>query len=457
VNDIPKSIKDRYAALFRLAPRDQKIYLVGGVVRDWVLEKENKDIDVLCEHDSFGIARQWAELNRGAFYVLDEGRGTSRVILDNHGEKSVFDFARQQGNTLEEDLSARDFTINAMAIDFTSLDTVIDPMHGIDDLRQGKLRACSSASFKLDPVRVIRAFRYAAAYKLSIDPNTKSILTLSVPALRMISEERKRDEFFKILDLDDPIEALKQLQETEIISQIGLPLQSDEGFTFIASLVNWLTLVRKETSDTNANKYMIEESLIRYRKQYAAFLNQRNTSDRNLRQLLLLFSLIRGLGEEKIVSIAQQLLLANEEIQRLTCLMKFQQDINKLMIKEEPITDRELYTFFNHVGVVGLDLCWLMLAGQSDSQRQKAYLHRAGRIFECWFEHPQVANPVPFLNGNDLMIQFDLTPGPTIGKLLNQMKEEQAAGIITNRQQALEWIEAQVSSLKNRQYWENQE
>ena len=453
----PSPIKQKFAELFQLAQGDQKIYLVGGVVRDLVLGREYKDIDVLCELDSFQIARKWADLNKGAFYLLDEERGAARVILDQGGKKLVFDFVRQQGESLEEDLSARDFSINSLVIDFTSLETIIDPLHGLDDLQNGRLRPCSSISFTLDPVRVIRAFRYAAAYSLSIDAETRSLIKLSVDDLKSVSGERKRDELFKILDLDHPIRALEQLNEFNIFQQLEIPSDASDSFPLVSSLVDWFALIRNEARDTNSQDNSAATPLFRYFKPYADLLGQRNTSNRNLKQLLLLYPLLSGLTEMRIASHAQNLLLTNDEVHRLLLLKKYQTAAENLLNKEQVITDREMFLFFNQTEAAGLDLCLLILAQQTSLGKKKIVLDQAGKLFECWFDHPQIVNPIPLLNGNDLMMNFDLTPGPVIGKLINQLREEQAAGEISDRQQALDWMEVQVSSLKNNQYWEKRD
>jgi tRNA nucleotidyltransferase/poly(A) polymerase len=165
-------VKEQFTELLQLNSQNQKIYLVGGVVRDQILGRKKKDIDILCEKDSRSIAKHWAEIKRGAFYILDEQRNTCRVILNEAGQKTIYDFATQQGHDLLDDLSARDFTLNAMAIEFSAPDVLIDPLGGIADIEHSLLKACSAASFSSDPVRTIRAIRYANAYQLKIDPDT---------------------------------------------------------------------------------------------------------------------------------------------------------------------------------------------------------------------------------------------------------------------------------------------
>jgi tRNA nucleotidyltransferase/poly(A) polymerase len=443
------SFLEKNKDLNQLSNGEQKIYYVGGAVRDLVLGRENKDIDLLCEKETFKVARQWAAMKHGSFYILDDERGTARVILSQNGNRLVYDFARQQGETLLADLSARDFTINAMAIDLDDLGTVIDPLNGQKDLAEKKLRCCSESSFSIDPVRVIRAFRYAAAYDLRIMEETRVLLRNSISGLEAISPERKRDEFFKLLDLDDPIPAVIQMRKESVLRQLGIP-DTDKVEYGIASFIA-LFFNGKEVFGNGISDEAVQVLI----RQYLESRQIRNTSERNLRQLLLFYSLIMDSEIESIENISQQLLLTNDEIQHVTTLKQNRIETLSLLSKGEGISRRELYQFFSRTNSAGLDLCLIAIAEANSTQQKELFTLASGKIFDTWFNHPEVVNPVLLLTGKDLMFTFDLTPGPAIGKLLALLKEEQAAGTISDRQQAVEWLEPFVNSIKNQQYWED--
>jgi hypothetical protein len=108
------------------------------------------------------------------------------------------------------------------------------------------------------------------------------------------------------------------------------------------------------------------------------------------------------------------------------------------------------------VDIAGLDLSLLALTSQissSDDLIIKNYAKIAQTIFFCWFERQNMVKPVPLLNGKDLMMNFDLPPGPIIGKLLESLREEQGAGIIKTRDQAMCWMEEQVNQLVDQRRW----
>lgn len=123
------------------ASTSRPIYLVGGSVRDRILGRENHDLDFVLPGKTGSVARHVANQVRGAFYVLDEERDTSRVVLEESGQKSMLlDFASMRSDTLEGDLRGRDFRINAMALDVTKLGELIDPLGGMKDLTEKKSR-----------------------------------------------------------------------------------------------------------------------------------------------------------------------------------------------------------------------------------------------------------------------------------------------------------------------------
>jgi len=455
-------LKEQYAELLQIKPQNQKVYLVGGAVRDLVLGHIKNDVDVLCEKDSKSVALQWAGKKAAAFYVLDDARKTYRVIITNEAkEKLIYDFAFQQGKTIEDDLSMRDFTINAMAIDFAAPEKLIDPLHGVQDIEQKLLRVCSAASFSSDPIRTLRAVRYSITYQLQIEANTSRLLSSSVHALQEVSGERKRDELFKILDLKNPVPALEILWKEGILSQLGIPEISMENIHQTDSLVRLFDHIE----DTQAEKSEVLlsgffEAINKYVPEYKKILTQKNTSDRNLHQLLILAYLVNGLSSDIVRRKAQTLMLSNEEIEYLITLMEHSGEIDEFVNRGDGISDRQLYLFFTQVHSGGLDLCLFAIArclfnsAQSEmAEKLNQYFAIAGKIFTCWFDRQQIIQPLLLLNGNDLMINFDLTPGPAIGKLLDGLMEEQAAGKIQTREEAMVWMEEQINLLADQRHW----
>ena len=109
---------------------DDKIYLVGGAVRDMLLNRVSLDLDFALPSNGISTARKVANALKTDFMLLDDERDTGRVVFTNNdGTRTFLDFATYRGSTLDDDLHASDFTINAIAFDLHK-ETIVDPLHG---------------------------------------------------------------------------------------------------------------------------------------------------------------------------------------------------------------------------------------------------------------------------------------------------------------------------------------
>src|SRR5687768_12005787 len=209
---VPLSISPLVDKVHAILP-DQEIYLVGGAVRDMLLNRVSPDLDFALPSNGISLARRVANALNANFMVLDEERDTGRVIVtESDGTRIFLDFATYRGgSTLEEDLRARDFTINAIAFDLRTK-TLIDPFNGTSDLRIKTIRACSPTSLRDDPVRILRAVRQAAAFEFKIEMETRKTIKQAVSFLPNVSPERQRDELFKILEGKKPDASMRALE-----------------------------------------------------------------------------------------------------------------------------------------------------------------------------------------------------------------------------------------------------
>jgi tRNA nucleotidyltransferase (CCA-adding enzyme) len=198
-------------------------YLVGGGVRDLLLGESHPDLDVVIEGDVAPVA-----LALGGELTEHERFQTAKVRL---GELTV-DLARARAETyahpgalpditpakLEDDLSRRDFTINAMAVPLGREPELIDPHGGADDLAAGHLRVLHKASFRDDPTRALRAARYAARFGFELESETATLLRGA--DLRTVSDDRIDAELRRLATERDPARGLVLLQEWGVL---GMP------------------------------------------------------------------------------------------------------------------------------------------------------------------------------------------------------------------------------------------
>ena len=439
-------------SLLDLKPANARLYLVGGAVRDILLQKPGRDFDLVCDFDPRNIARPFANLQKGAYYLLDSQRNTCRVILyEQNGRRVFYDFARMQGDELEIDLSRRDFTINAMAIDLQSPKKIIDPLGGAADLKEKVLRACSDSSFADDPVRVIRAVRYAVALNLAIDPRTLDALKAAVPLLSRISRERTRDELLKVLDSGRPDVGLRLLSRLDILNEAQMGTLESE-ISKAAARCGALEALFAELEGIGTREsaqvmpmaaYLLR--LGRFKDPCLAYLHSANDSARTRRVLDLLAAWISDYPQAKFAQVLEVLSLSNDENEHLHRMRDF-----RILLEElDGVPDRrQIYRFFKRTTI---DSCFIWLADLlsapptvNSSQAWLKALEKCEVLMDAWVNQPEVLSPIPLLNGTEIMQMFNLPPGRQLGKILDDLLEEQAAGTVNTRTKAVQWLQSQI-------------
>ncbi|MBM3253664.1 MAG: CBS domain-containing protein [Candidatus Omnitrophica bacterium] len=235
LKNLPKSIVNRIQLLGRLSERyNYNSFLIGGFVRDLLLEVKNYDLDVVVEpvcrtgrKDAIGFARIFADKVKGALVVYEKF-GTATVIMK---DKSKVDFATAREEfyeypaalptvefgTIKQDLYRRDFTINAMAIRINreNFGELLDFFGGLSDLKKKKIRVLHRLSFIDDPTRVFRAVRFEQRYNFKIEPYTESLIknAIEFEMFERISKQRLREELILILSEENPIKAIRRMAD----------------------------------------------------------------------------------------------------------------------------------------------------------------------------------------------------------------------------------------------------
>jgi tRNA nucleotidyltransferase/poly(A) polymerase len=476
------------AKIRKLLEGQPDIYLVGGSVRDLLLKRPIHDMDLVLAGDVKPVARRIAGAVGGAFYMLDEERNTARVI-DRHapGGSVVLDFAHLRGNDLTGDLWARDYTVNAMALELKEGSPLIDPTGGAADARAGILRACTPDALETDPVRVLRGVRLAVTLGFRIEPGTFQLIRSASPLLHRVTAERKRDELFRMLEANNPGTSLRILDRIGALEHLlpELTLTKDVTqspphtlpvFEHTLQMVDVLedvlaALVGEYNPEASANLMLgvATVRLGRFRTQLAEHFKRSLNPNRSLRGLLFLAALyhdvgkavtqtvqddgrIRFLGheqssEEMISRRGRTLVLSQVEIQRLKTIIANHMRIHHLASNPNLPSRRAVYRFFRSSGEAGVDICLLSLADLMATYGTTLPVETWQRevdicriLLESWWEKgSQVVSPPKLITGAEIVQTFQLKPGPLIGRLLEAIYEAQAMGDVTSRQEALDY------------------
>ena len=478
---LPPHLQAVHKTLLNFAP---DAVLIGGAVRDLLLQRPVRDLDYAVEGDGLQIGRKVADALGAAYYPLDESRKIARVVWKRDSETLVVDISSLIGLTLEEDIRRRDFTINAIAM--LPNGQIFDLLGGLRDLEQRILRLCSPDSLHNDPVRTIRAVRFLYLFDLKPEPGLDQLMWYAAPRLTSVSPERQRDEFVKALALAHPHLAVDRLVDWRI-ADVLMPelvaLQDVEQpaphvfdvyrhtlqtLHWMARLDAWLLHDVEAKDDSEA---LIHQRLEVYRPLLRDYLQTPLTVERP-RWLWLRFAAIahdwgkpRAFRESEDGEIHfykhEQLSgeMAAEWMGRYHCAkneISFVKRICKahmrpmgIFIAGERPRRRTLFRFYRDLEDAAPATILLFLAdflgarGRTLSREELSTALDFVDDFLQPFSESDEKSPVPdpFLNGNDLIQLFELKPGPHIGRLLAALQEAQAAGEVTTREQAVGYIE----------------
>lgn len=450
------------------------LYLVGGPVRDLLIGiKDIKDIDLAMPAGSEEVARRFADAVGGSFFFLDEERGITRVVKQEGAETFQFDFTNFEGADLETDLARRDFTVNAMALDLReyvgtgSLANVTDLFGGREDIRQKLIRVADPKVLDDDPLRLLRAVRFAAVLGFSIERNTAGEIKKRAGLIAEPSPERIRDEFFQILSQPGAgrnlllMESLGLLQR--LLPELG-PLKDFapgkhhlyDIFTHSirtaeyvdAALVN-LAALSPGHAHTVAGH--LEEQLEHLVPRKAALrfacllhdIGKAETYSRDEEGDIHFYG-HDTLGADRAQEACRRFRLSRDAEKAVTRLIRHHMRPLQLSAPGGP-SRRAVYRYCRDLQDALPESIVLALAdakatsevmpaeGFTDTQRT------AAAILEYYYGKFLKTEAKPLVTGSDL-ISLGMKPGPGFREILDEIKERQAEGTLRSREEALEYL-----------------
>jgi poly(A) polymerase len=472
-----------------LAEQDQKspVWIVGGAIRDQLLQRSTHDVDFTTSGDAISLARLAADRLNADIYILDAERGAARVLFRvSDRERRTFDFAQVQGEAIEADLCSRDFTINAMALRISEQGQIIDPCGGLKDVCAGVLDLCAVDAIDKDPIRSLRAIRIAT--ELSFRLSERSIKAIqNNDTLVNVSKERIRDEIFTMLSLSDPTPAFHLLDHLSVLQQV-LPISYSHLFTHetakgssqarhlalrglrhLVSILGLLALELDLDDAAQATLGLLTWTMGRFRKPLAQYLLEEISYNRKCREILLLASFLYCYEKDS----GNQHNTGGSWNSRRNALSFFEEVGNHFRLSRDEIvwcqrwlgalrmidqqvdnsTNLDLFSYrlFRESQTSGVGAILSSLAYELARQIEPpavdhwaSRLELARHVLESWFEKfDTIVKPKELINGEDVLRVLDIRPGPEIGRLLEQVREGQVLGELCTRDQALKFIKRQ--------------
>jgi tRNA nucleotidyltransferase (CCA-adding enzyme) len=397
-------------------------YLVGGNVRDALLGRhaEYLDLDFVLPEGAVATAKAIAQKYRAGYVLLDAERQIARVVFEN----ATTDFALQVGESLEEDLYRRDFTVNAIAYN-PHTDQLLDPLQGYKDLQQHLIRMIAPENLKEDPLRLLRAYRQAAQLGFTVEPQTQQTIQQLAGLLRFIAAERVQGELNYLLNTPNGTPFLTQAWRDRLFDY-WLPHATEAGLAQVTQIDAAATLIEQTWSGLGF-------SLLGWVR------DQRVTgTSRSWLRIAKLATLVSPdvlLAEQAL----WQLKYSRAEIQAVLAVIQALPQVQPDRLPE--LSPRDLYSLFREVGTAFPALAALALAAGNPLEAIAPLVKR--------FLDPadSIAHPAPLLTGRDLMTSLQLAPGPRVGELLEAIQLARAEAKVCSREEALAFARVYLQNL----------
>lgn len=494
------SLLDRVTGLL---PAGAGAFLVGGYLRDTLLGRETGDIDLAVGVSAPALAREVAAALGGHFVLLDEPLGIARVVLAGSDEaregqaahrprepRRHLDLSTLRGS-IEEDLSCRDFTFDAMAVALggtgaarPSRFPIIDPFGGRDDLKAGVVRAVGPSVFRDDPARLVRGVRLAAEYAFSIEPGTEAMMGRDSHLISRVAGERVREELGRILSLDGAAGAIFHLDRLGLLTAVIPELTFTKGVdqprehhwdVFNHSVQSVAALERLLDPETGPDMLSLAPHLAPHIESFREEAGPGLTRAGLAKLAILLHDIAKPqtkvltadgrahfyghptLGAEVAGGIMQRLRFSNRETRMVQKMIESHLRLWQMGGDQGLPTRRAIYRFFRDTAGVSVDIMFLSLADFLATQGprlDRAEWERHSRLMEYVLaqreEDQAVAAPPKLIDGHDLMRELGLPPGPQIGEVLEAVREAQGAGEISTREEALQLARSRLAERQPR-------
>lgn len=427
-------------------------YVVGGYVRDLFLQRSSTDIDFVCVGSGIDLARQVARsFGRGATLSVFRTYGTAQV---KHGGRELeFVGARRESytpesrnpqvetGTLDDDLARRDFTINAMAISVNqdSFGTLIDRYNGLDDLHAGIIRTPldPDITFSDDPLRMMRAVRFATQLQFTIHPETLAAIGRNAARIDIITRERIMTELMKIMASPRPSLGWQLLDTTGLLEHIFPELHAMKGVETIKGRshkdnFDHTLQVLDHVAEVSDNVWL----------RWAALLHDiaKPVTKRWDDTLGWTFHNHNFIGAKMIPRIFRQMKFPlGDKMKYVAKLVELH--MRPIALVEEGVTDSAVRRLMFEAGDDLDDLMTLCRADITSKNPEKVRRHLENFDSVCHKmtqieERDHVRLFQPPVDGQEIMSTFGLEPCEIVGQIKSAIKDAVLDGIIPNTYEA---------------------
>ena len=452
---------------------DHPAWIVGGAVRDAALGHPVGDIDLAVEGDPEPVARAIANGLGGYAFELSAEFPTWRAG-DREGSWQV-DVAALRGQSIEDDLKLRDFTVGAMAVSLED-GSGLDPTGGMGDLAEGVLRVAGPGSFSDDPLRLMRAARLAAQFGWTLDPQT---IELGLATARRAAEpagERILSELCLLMASRDPVAGLAAMEGLGLLDSLFPEVGDMRG---VVQGPNHHLDVYGHTVEVLEGVLRIESELDRFVGESAGEVSElldRPLADgvsrsTGLRLAALFHDCAKpatrkeadgfisfrghdGAGAEAVQAVFSRL-KSSRRLAGYVADLTRNHLILGFMVSDRPLSRRQVYGYLKRTDPYSVDVTLLTVADRLAARGTSSIAGRemvaghlelaSGMVAEA-LAWGREGPPQQFLPGDELAAKLGIEPGPELGRLVDELEAARFAGEVDSASEAVEWARGFLKS-----------
>jgi poly(A) polymerase len=436
-------------------------WIVGGALRDELLGRPVRDVDVAVAGDPAQAAREMAASVRGPVFQLSEAFGAWRVI--DRKDDTVWDFSPLQGATIEEDLDRRDFTVNAMARPLGGGE-LIDPTGGRADIESRTLRVLGPQAYERDPLRALRLPRFAAELGFAPDDETERLTRAAAPRTAQAAGERIFLELRRLVITDGAIDGLQLADRLGVLEAVlpeltALHEVEQSDYHHLDVYDHTLEVLRQQIELERRLPERFDEP-DRIERILAEPLSDELTRAQSLRFGALLHDIGKPATREvlpngRVTFMGHDKLgerMVGDLCRRLRTSDRFARFVGNLtrhhltlgfLVHEQPLDRGHVYRYLRRTAPTEVEVTLLSCADRLSTQGRRAdeatvkHLELARELMEAALDWREQGPPKVPVRGDVLAGELGIEPGPELGRLIAELEEAAYAGEANTPEQAI--------------------
>ena len=445
---------------------DTEIYVVGGFVRDCLMDKESYDRDlIVINEDAKDFSHKLEKIFDSTFIPLDDENKIYRLVLkdsENIHNPDMIDVTNPIEGSLERDLRRRDLTINAIAVNIHTGE-ITDLFGGVADIKNKTINYIEESNFVDDPLRLLRVYRFQAALDFELGSDTITAICNHTDLISKPAKERVLYELMKLFNGKYTATALLNMNKTWLLEEIfpvvkemkQVPPNTHHHLDLLHHVIETVNQIQLlyENSDDKVKEHLDKCDFGGFPRlahiKLAGFLHdigkfstwtiEKDTGRHR-------FIKHDDVGSKMVKSILKELTCSNKQIEYISEMIK--NHIYPSAMMREDSTEKTMMRYLRKLGDNVIDNIILAKADRLSARGEavtdemvEQNMSNLDRLQNFYFDSLDRLTPLPkLLSGNDVMQLLNIKPSPKLGEILDALYEAQLDGDVTSKDEAIQFV-----------------